>query len=204
MKLMKRIITILIFSISINIAYAQFDENNAIYSTTEMNLGNYIGIDINLNYVYKEKYSFKIGYTGNIRKPKSQPENYASGLTGLFSFGLANPYDQFENYQIVFGKIYNLNKRGTIRANLSLGLGYTTLREPENWELINDGFLTENYTWNYKKHNTVSIIINPKIEFPFTRFYGLTISPMLQINKYRTYFGIGIGQMIGLLRKRKN
>ena len=35
-------------------------------------------------------------------------------------------------------------------------------------------------------------------------------SPMIQINKSRTYFGIGIGigigigQMIGLLRERKN
>ena len=86
---MKRIIKIFIFSISINIANAQFDENNAIYSTVELNLGNYIGFDINLNYVYKEKYSFKVGYTGNIRKPESQPENYTSGLTGLFFFGLA-------------------------------------------------------------------------------------------------------------------
>ncbi|WP_242082872.1 hypothetical protein [Aestuariivivens sediminis] len=70
--------------------------------------------------------------------------------------------------------------------------------------MINDAFLAENYTWDYKKHNAVSLIINPKIEFAFTRFYGLTISPMLQINKDRTYFGVGIGQMIGLLRKRKN
>ena len=198
---MKQIITILIFSISISLSYAQFDENNAIYTTGELNLGNYVGIDISLNYVYKEQYSFKIGYTGNIRKPKSQPENYASGFTGLLSFGLANPYDQFENYQLAVGKIYNLNKSGTIRANLSLGLGYTTIREPQNWELINDAFLIENYNWNYKKYNTMSIIINPKIEFPFTKFYGLTISPMLQINKDRTYIGIGIGQMIGLLRK---
>ncbi len=201
---MKRIITILIFSISINIANAQFDENNAIYSTGELNLGNYIGVDIGLNYVYKEKYSFKVGYTGNIRKPKSQPEDYTDGLFRLFSFGLADPNDQFKNYQIGLGKIYKLNKRGTIRVNLTLGLGYTTIREPENWQMINNVFIVfidENYTWDYKEYNTVSLIINPKIEFPVTRFYGLTISPMLQINKDRTYFGIGIGQMIGLLRK---
>jgi len=198
---MKRIITIFAFLISINIANAQFAENNAIYSTGELNIGNYIGVDINLNYVYKEKYSFKVGYTVNVRKPKLQPENYTSGLTGIFLLGLANPYDQFENYQIGFGKIYNLNKGGTIRVNFSLGLGYTTIREPENWQMINASFLTENYTWNYKTYNTLSIIINPKIEFPFTRLYGLTISPMLQMNKDRTYFGIGIGKMIGLLRK---
>lgn len=199
---MKRyIITILISFCSIIFANAQSSENNTVYSTGEINLGNYIGFDINLNYVIKERYSFKAGYTGNIRRPKSQPNNYTSGLTGIFSFGLANPYDQIENYQIGFGKIYKLNESGTIRANLSVGLGYTLIREPENWEMINDAFLTENYNWNYKKHNTVSFIINPKIEFPFTRFYGFTISPMLQINKDRTYFGIGIGQMMGLLRK---
>lgn len=44
-------------------------------------------------------------------------------------------------------------------------------------------------------------IVNPKIEFPFNRFYGLTISPMLQVNKDRIYVGIGIGQMIGFLRR---
>ncbi|OBR40454.1 hypothetical protein A9200_15875, partial [Maribacter hydrothermalis] len=199
----RQIITILMSFISIHFANAQFAENNAIYSTGELNLGNYIGFDINLNYVFKEKFSIKVGYTGNIRKPKSQPDNYTSGLTGIFSFGLANPYDQIENYQIGFGKIYKLNESGTIRTNISAGLGYTIIREPENWQMIDDVFLTENYTWNYKTHNTLSLIINPKIEFPFTRFYGLTISPMLQINKDRTYVGIGIGQMIGLLRKRK-
>ena len=151
--------------------------------------------------IYKEKYSFKIGYLGNIRKPKSQPENYSSGLTGLLSFGLAKPYDRFKSFQIAFGKINNLNKNRFIRVNLSLGLGYTTIKEPENWE-FNGALVTDNYTWNYNRHKTVSIIINPKIEFPYTRFYGFTISPMLQINKDRTYFGIELGQMIGLLRKK--
>uniref|UniRef100_UPI004047C471 hypothetical protein n=1 Tax=Flavobacterium sp. TaxID=239 RepID=UPI004047C471 len=146
------------------------------------------------------KYDMK---TGNIRKPKSQPEDYSSGLTGVLLFGAANPYDQLENYQIGVGKIYKLNPRGTIRANISLGLGYTIIKEPENWIRINNGFLAENYTWNYNRYSTFSVILNPKIEFPFSRFYGLTLSPLVQINKDRTYIGIGVGQMIGLLRKRK-
>ena len=93
---------------------------------------------------------------------KSQPEDYSSGLTGVLLFGSANPYDQLENYQIGVGKIYKLNSSGTIRANLSLGIGYTIISEPENWVRINNGFLAENYTWNYKKYSTISVIINPK------------------------------------------
>ena len=117
---------------------------------------------------------------------------------------LDSPYDQFENYQIGLGKIYDLNENGTIRINLSIGIGYTTIREPENWQTNYNVLLSDNYTWNYKKRNTVSLIINPKIEFPFTKFYGLTISPMVQLNTDRIYYGIGIGQMIGLLKTRKN
>lgn len=82
MKSIHKII-ILLFLIKVTIVNAQFKEKNALYTSGEINIGNYVGIDINLNYVYKNNYSFKIGYTGNIRKPKSQPEDYSSGLTGV-------------------------------------------------------------------------------------------------------------------------
>ena len=199
---MKKLI-LFIGLISIYATNAQFGATNAIYTSAELNMGNYFGVDLSLNYVYKEKYSFRLAYTGNIRAPKSQPEDYTSGLIGVMFFGLANPYDQFENYQIGIGKIFKLNSSGTIRLNLNVGLGYSVITEPENWTEVDNSFLVENYTWNNHKYDTVSLMINPKIEFPFTRFYGFTLSPMVQISKDRTYFGIGIGQMIGLLRSRK-
>jgi hypothetical protein len=199
---MKRIVTILVFAISINSVNAQFSENNAIYTSGELNLGNYIGLDANLNYVYKEEYAFKFGYTINVRKAKSRPEDYSPGLARLLLLGLTNPYDQLQSYHIGVGKIYKLNYSGTIRLNASVGLGYMVIREPVNWERADNGFLAENYRWEYSKYGTVGLIINPKIELPFTWIYGLTISPMVQINKDRIYYGIGFGNMIGLLRKK--
>lgn len=200
---MKQTALVVLFFFSINFGHAQFYERNAIYSAGELNIGNYIGIDLSLNYVLAEKYSFKIGYTGSIRQPTSQPADYTSGMKGILFFGMANPYDQLANYQLGVGRIVNFNKKGTIRANLSVGLGYASIREPGNWERTDSGFLVENYNWDYSKYNTISLIINPKIEFPFTRFYGITVSPMLQLNKDRTYFGIGIGQMLGFLRRSR-
>ncbi len=183
--------------------YAQFDANNALYLTGEVNLGNYIGVDLNINYVYKDTYTFKIGYTDNIRDAKSKPKDFNSGLIGVLLFGVGDPDDQFENFQLCVGKLYKLNPRGTIRANMSIGLGYTIIETPENWQRIDNGAgFVGNYLWDYRKHNTISLIINPKIEFPFTRYFGLTLSPMVQINKDTSYFGIGIGTMIGLLRSR--
>lgn len=200
---MKQKIFILVMSfISFSFANAQFAENNAVYATGELNFGNYFGVDMNLNYVLKEKYSFKFGYTGNFRKPKSQPEDFTSGVTGILVFGLNNPTDQFESFGASIGRIYKINKSGTIRTNFSLGIGYTLFTEPENWKKINSNVvsLTRNYSYDYVEHKAVSLIVNPKIEFPFTKYFGFTISPMLQINKDRTYFGIGIGSMIGLLK----
>lgn len=181
---------------------AQFSEKNAVYSTGELNFGNYVGVNLNLNYVFNEKYSFQIGYSGYTRESKSQPEDYTSGLVGIFTLGLSEfHFDNMENYQFLAGKIYSLNESGTIRLNMSGGIGYTIISEPTNWRRISGFTLGENYTYDMDKHKTVSLIINPKVEFPFTRFFGLTISPMLQINKDRTFIGIGIGLMIGLLRK---
>ncbi len=202
-----RNLILLFFFVGANIANAQFAENNAIYLSGEIGGGNYFNSDLNLNYVYKENFSFKLGYSQNLRKAVSRPDDYFSGLVkSVFMFGFANPKDQLETYNICFGKIVNLNKSRNIRANFMFGAGYTTITEPENWKKVEgniiDGLITDNYTWDEGKHHGISFIINPKIEFPLTRFWGLTVSPMIQINKDRTYFGIGIGSMLGLLRPK--
>ena len=56
----------------------------------------------------------------------------------------------------------------------------------------------------HQKNETVSFIFNPKIKIPLRSFFGITISPMVQLNKHRTYEGVWIGTMIGLLRDRIN
>ena len=50
--------------------------------------------------------------------------------------------------------------------------------------------------------SSISFIIEPKIEFPSSRYFGFTLSPMLQVNKDWTYVGVGIGLMGGLLRQK--
>ncbi|MGM1056554.1 MAG: hypothetical protein ACQEWG_11765 [Bacteroidota bacterium] len=116
---------------------------------------------------------------------------------------MANPYDQLINVQAKAGRIYRLNKSGTIRLNLMGGVAFTVIQEPYNWQPVNSLFLTENYTYDTNSFNTMSFVFNPRVEFPFTRFYGLSLSPVLIINKDRTFWGLGIGHMIGLLRGRK-
>ena len=182
---------LILFFISIQFTNAQAAKNNKLYASSELSIGNYLGVDVNLNMITKKNYIFKVGFNGNFRGSRSTPSDYDSG-----------PRDYFNSFQIGFGKLYNIGKienldeNGIVRANISFGLGITTLKERVNWRLNNNSY----YISDGKRYSTISLIINPKIEFPFKKFLGLTISPMIQINKYRTYFGIGIGQMIGLVR----
>ena len=199
---MSRILCLLLFLVIINSLHAQTELKNGYYLGSDVNLGNYLGLDVDVNYIYSEKYSLRLGYSGHVRKATSLPYDYSAGLVNAMLFGLAQPVDQMENYLVTAGKIYKLNKKGTIRMNLSFGLGYTTIQEPGNWQRSQNSFLVENYTWDYEKYNTVSLILSPRLEFPLTRLFGLYLSPMLQINKDRTFVGVGIGNFWGQLRKR--
>ena len=201
---MKRILSLLLFLAAISSLKAQNELKHAYYFGSDLSLGNYVGLDLDLNYIYSEKYSLRMGYSGHIRKSRSVPADYSSGLLNLMLLDLSQPVDQLENLLLTAGRIYKLNKKGTIRLNFTVGLGYTTIREPRNWQRSENSFLVENYTWDYGKYHTVSLIISPKIEFPFTRLFGLYLSPMLQINKDRTYVGIGIGDIFGVLRNKNN
>lgn len=187
MKPILFLIVLNFFLSDFSIINAQSAANNAVYATGELNLSTYFGMDLNLNYVLKEKYSFKLGYSGNFRNPVSQPGDFTTGVKGILLFGLNSPVDRFENFGASIGRVYKLNQSGGIRVNFSLGLGYTLYTEPDNWVKVNDHpvSLKENYTYDYAKHNVVSLIINPKIEFPFTRYFGFTLSPMLLLNKDR-------------------
>jgi len=122
----------ILFSVIVKLN-AQFSERNAIYATGELGLGNYMELNLNLIYVFNEKYSIQAGCSTHGRVSKSQPSDYSSGLVGIFTLGLAQlHWDQMDNYQILIGRIYKGNENGTIRFNLECGLGYTVITEPTN------------------------------------------------------------------------
>lgn len=197
---MKVIITILLGLLCLSKVNAMFDENNALYAAIELHLGNYLGSDISLNYVYKEKYSFHIGHMDNFREAKSKPDDYRTGLAGILLFGLVEPFDKIDIYRIGIGEIFKLNQSGTVRFNLSIGLAYTIITEPVNWKKTGS-VITSNYEWDYKKYRTISLTFNPKIEYAIARGFGLTLSPLFHVNSDGgAYYGIGTGIIFGLIR----
>jgi hypothetical protein len=197
---MRRALIILLLVSGTAAVSAQFEEKNAIYFGNEFNMGGYTGVDISLNYVYDARLAFRIGLSANTRIARTIPSDYSPGVVGILTLGANTPRDNFHSVHLTFGYILKLSESGTARLNLSLGMGYAMTKVPVNWQK-NDGFLSENYTWDYENDNSLSFVLNPKFEFPFSRYYGLSISPMLEIHKGGAFFVVGIGHIFGLLRK---
>jgi len=190
----------------LNINAQSPEKEEFFYITGEIAFGNYTESNLNVNIILNEKYSLQFGYSGHVRKAKSEPYDFSSGVMGIFSLGLSGLHlDHMKNYQVLFGRVFPLDESGQIRLNLAGGVGYTVITEPTNWRRVTgNSWLGDNYKYDVEKHSTVSLIINPRFEFPLAAAIGITLYPMLQINKDRTFIGFGAGIMLGRLRKKTN
>lgn len=194
---------LIIFSISLitHIAKAQFAEKNWIYGTLGAFVGSHLGASFTADYVYNNKYSFELGWEQNLRSSRNKPDDYSSGLANLLLLNLAQPYEKSYVFQLQVGRVFNLNETKSIRLNVMCGLAFTKIEDAFNFNPVDDAFLTENYTFEYRKYNNISLVLSPRIEFA-TRYYGLSLSPKFIYNKDITYFGLSINHMIGVLRPK--
>lgn len=196
---MNKLALLLLGILTINVSLAQRVSKNNIYLSQEFNLGNFVGLNIGLNYDFNDKQTVRASYDSNYRLPDSRPQDYSQSYLKALIRGKEIPYDRMDTYQLAFGHIYNLRYDGSIRIKLSFGIGYSVITEPTDWESIEDGTrLKGNYSWENKKRNMTSLIINPKLELPLSTYYGVSISPVLQINKEIFYYGLSFGHMINI------
>ncbi len=198
---LKFLLAILIL-VSTNSAWAQDVEKHLYYGSSEFNFGNYLGVSADLNYILDEKYTFKLGVVGNVRKPVNQPADFSIGIFGILSLGLIQPLERMGSVNVAVGRLYYLNSKKSIRVNAAVGIGYTEIRSIENWQKDLNPSYVQNYTYDKVDKSTVSLIINPKVEFPLGRVFGFTASPTAIINKESNYYGVGIGYMIGRIRSK--
>ncbi len=50
---------LILFITSIQFTNAQVAKNNKLYASSELSIGNYLGLDVNLNMITKKNYIFK-------------------------------------------------------------------------------------------------------------------------------------------------
>ena len=194
---MDRFLTLLLILFSIN-SHSQLFETNFLYANAGISAGNYIGLNGGLNYIMNEKFSLQLNYAFRTIESEELPGDYiGEGISGSSTLK-----DDYHSISILGGYVVKLNSSGTIRLNLQGGVGYLRAKNAVNFRPSSPGIFGSNYTYDEESNNSVEVVINPKVEFPFTRFYGLSISPIISINNRKTFFGVSLDNIAGILRNK--
>lgn len=193
------------------LAQAQPQKRHAVYGSGQLATGNYYGLDLSANYVLDERHVFQFTFGLHQRRAQSIPIDYnGAGFSIMPNWWPEGPFDILRNMQLTYGRMYVLEESGKLRAILSGGLALTRLTEPGNWrdyEGPSGGFGGQfwpqpNWDYDYLSNNRVSVVFNPRMEFAFARFYGFTLSSLLVINTERALINVGVGHVIGLVRRK--
>ncbi|RKD92817.1 hypothetical protein [Mangrovibacterium diazotrophicum] len=175
------------------------------YISIDGMLGNFIGHEFQFNYVLSEKYTFRFGHAFQDRKAASIPADFSGGLAGGLTFGLTNPRDEIQSYQLLVGRIFMIEDQHKARLNLSAGIARSHLKEYTNWKGENNGILS--LGWNYSadlvSSEKWSFVFNPRLEIVATRYLGVSLSTFLQYNSSGTTWGFGAGLLLGKLRNKQ-
>ncbi len=198
---MKRPFLILCLTLIVVLGSGQEAKNSLFYSNVGVNIGNYYGFQVGLNYVSKSNYIFGIAYFDHEKKPMNRPEDYSIGFISLFDFGQNTARDHLRSYLFTGGYLLNTQNKN-IRWCLTAGLAFSVFSHPTGWEKINDNLfpLTENYSYTVSKSKAaLGLIINPKLEWAFFKYFGISAGPYLILNAKSNSFGIEFNYLIGQL-----
>lgn len=196
MKILISTILLCFFSLQ---SHAQFAKNHSIYFQHGFSLGTHLGISTSLNYIYKNTYSLEFGGRFYGQKSKERPSDFKGGIATGLTLGIADGNDLYTDIHVLAGRIIPLNIPGR-RLNLKAGLSYTDVTKSVNFQSKGESIFGGNYSYDEHRFSTMSIIINPILEYPFSQFVGLYVSGQLIVNKESAFFGVGCGVIYGLLR----
>lgn len=202
---MKKLIFLLICVSFINTTKAQWYQDwrtkkndHLLYASGDLMVGNNSGGNLGLSFVYKSKFSVEVGYSAGSNQPGSQIPVLKSANKSNTE-DIINPNEMMENFNIMFGRHFNLNSKETVRFILQGGPGILTMM---NW--TNEQ--TDNNLNSFSKDKLLStrdfsFIVSSKFEFPITELFGFSAGPTLILNHEKRYMSINVGFIYGIISK---
>ncbi|MEM6298717.1 MAG: hypothetical protein AAF740_08535 [Bacteroidota bacterium] len=170
------------------------------YLSVDGMAGNFRGAYGHLNFVIKESIILKMGYGASYRLSPDTPVDFQPPRVTIL--GLNRPFETLESYQMLIGKVYPQDEYSKSRFGFALGLAYTSIRQPTDFQQTNGGNFSSNYDWNNESSGAISLLFQPKMEWTFSRAFGLSAGGYLEINSKVVAVGISVGYMLGVVRKK--
>jgi len=166
----------------------------------------YQGVDAQLTYFIKDKYSISAGAWKVFRNSDNTPADYRSQLLNSSSYNVG---EELLSYGLSGGYLIQIpDTRG--RIHLQVGLYYNTLEYPDDFIKKQQGgiIFSSNYTYSMFKKSYFSLVISPALEFPMWNHFGLSFQPKVLLSQEEIYMMINLSINIGnatskLKRKKK-
>ncbi len=204
---MKRIVLLIIGVLMLTVVKAQWSNKDKIhyakkhflYGTGNVMLGNYNGGDVAMNYIYNGTYSVNFGFSVSSKSISTQFAETLKSANISPIDNLKTPEENLENFHLMLGRVIKLSPKKDTRIIIQAGPGVSTIREPvfKNNEA---GF--PNSQIGFRRRQQVSLIINPKIEFPVTYILGFSVGPMFIVNDERHFLGVSVGFLYGVISRK--
>jgi len=196
---MKRLTGLILF-FAFFTGYSQLPDKQFLYVNGGFSVGNLSGGQIGINFAVDNKFSIQAEYSGVVRNSKKIPDDYFTGVIGIFTFGASNPKDEVSSCRLMAGKLKAINSTCTIRINFKGGLSYLTFKEPYNFNKGNGYLIDANYTWDYISKHQLGLILKPEVEFVFSNYIGAAVTPYCELTSNISTVGIGVNVLLGKVR----
>lgn len=177
---------------------AQFWEHNFIYGNAGISAGNYLGAEAGLNYIKNENIYLGLSYANRSKDAENKPNDYSGGW-----FGSNEVKDIHHSFSFSAGYIKILNPKKTIRINLKGGIGLRWSRMATNFQRRSTGsgwFSSYSYSFEREDKYSFEASINPTLEFPLARGYGLSVGPLIAFGNGPTFIGSSLNNIFGITR----
>ncbi len=203
---MKSLILLSILVILINSSFAQWsnywinsiENKHLLYSTGSLMVGNQLGGNIGMTFVYDSKFSVQIGYSSQSDKMNAQNPLFKSAMPSDADEFVV-PEKMMENFNVFVGRYLYLNAKETIRLVVQGGPGMSVMigevsQQPED---IENGYTK----YIMQKTKGFSMILNSKFEFPVTELIGFSAGPTLIMDHEKQNLTFCIGFMYGIISR---
>lgn len=195
---MKNIIFILSMLFSL---YCIPNSYGDVFCYSEFGLGGGTGYSakLALNFIINKNSFFSLSYYYISNKASTTPPDYEPGLV---IFGDATPQQTASLACPMYGRVLYTPKRNT-RFILKGGFALGRVSTPENFVPVNPGWLGPNYDYSISHDFTAGIILNPSMEVPFGRVFGMSFGLYSILTSQVSSTGVEVNFLLGKLRNKK-
>jgi hypothetical protein len=151
-----------------------------------VNVNNYVGLQLALEYKLKNKYSVLANLLTTSKRPPDLPENYSSA----FSFqGIKN---KLNSINISLKKSIPFHNNSKFSFEPAIGISYIKYTSRFAFEK-NFSLISNDYFYKSEKAYLVGLNIEPQINYLISKNFSLSLTAIANFNLYKNFYGAGFG-----------